>query len=140
MKTLISVLLVTGLVTLSGCGQKLAKDTEVQALSAANDWLQHVDKAQYDASWDTAASTFKSSVPKSKWSTMVRSVRNPLGYVVQREVKKAAYHTSLPGAPDGEYLVIQFRTEFANKGGAIETVTPMLDSDGNWRVSGYYIR
>lgn len=36
--------------------------------------------------------------------------------------------------------MIQFKTVFENKKAAIETVTPKLDSDGNWRVSGYYIR
>jgi hypothetical protein len=48
-------------------------------------------------------------------------------------------HT-LPGAPDGEYVVIQYQTAFQNKKSAIETVTPMLDKDGHWRVAGYYIK
>jgi hypothetical protein len=43
-------------------------------------------------------------------------------------------------APDGEYVVIQFEASFENKKSAIETVTPMLDKDGNWRVSGYYVK
>jgi hypothetical protein len=47
---------------------------------------------------------------------------------------------SLPGAPDGEYVVIQYRTSFENKNDAIETVTPMKDTDGTWRVSGYYVK
>jgi len=29
---------------------------------------------------------------------------------------------------------------FANKKAAVETVTPMKDTDGQWRVSGYFIR
>jgi hypothetical protein len=36
--------------------------------------------------------------------------------------------------------VIQFATSFENKQSAVETVTPMRDSDGTWRVSGYYVR
>jgi hypothetical protein len=44
------------------------------------------------------------------------------------------------GPPDGEYVVIQFETSFENKKSAIETVTPMLDQDGKWRVSGYFIK
>ena len=50
------------------------------------------------------------------------------------------YKTSLPGAPDGEYVVMEFTTAFTNKKSAIETITPMLDEDGQWRVAGYYIR
>jgi hypothetical protein len=50
-------------------------------------------------------------------------------------------HTkTLPGAPEGEYVVIQYKTSFKNKASAIETVTPALDKDGIWRVSGYYIK
>ena len=50
------------------------------------------------------------------------------------------YQTSLPGAPDGQYVVIQFKTSFENKRSAVETVTPMFGKDQRWRVSGYYIR
>jgi hypothetical protein len=46
----------------------------------------------------------------------------------------------LPGAPDGEYVVIQYESSFEHKQAAVETVTPMLDKDGTWRVSGYFIR
>ena len=48
--------------------------------------------------------------------------------------------TELPGAPDGEYVVFQFDTQFERKRAAVETVTPMCDPDGSWRVSGYFIR
>jgi hypothetical protein len=56
-----------------------------------------------------------------------------------RSLKSKTYATSLPGAPDGKYVVIQFSSSFKNKADATETVTPMLDKDGQWRVSGYYI-
>lgn len=68
------------------------------------------------------------------------AVRKPLGKLISRKVKNKNYTTSLPGAPDGEYVVIQFETSFEKKKSAIETVTPMMDKDRNWRVSGYYIK
>ena len=37
-------------------------------------------------------------------------------------------------------ILIQFSTAFANKASAVETVTPMLDDDGEWRVSGYFVK
>jgi hypothetical protein len=60
--------------------------------------------------------------------------------VASRKVKSKSYKTSLPGAPDGEYVVIEFETSFEHKKSSIETVTPMVEKDGNWRVSGYYIK
>jgi hypothetical protein len=50
------------------------------------------------------------------------------------------YATSLPGAPDGQYVVIQYKTAFENKKAGVETITPMLDKDKKWRVSGYFIK
>ncbi|MDJ0589504.1 MAG: DUF4019 domain-containing protein [Pleurocapsa sp. MO_226.B13] len=70
----------------------------------------------------------------------MQSVRNPLGQTVSRSLKSKQYHTSLPGVPDGEYVVIQFNTSFEHKKSAVETVTPMKDPDGKWRVCGYYIK
>ena len=64
----------------------------------------------------------------------MQAVRNPLGKLISRQVKSKTYMTSLPGAPDGEYVVIQFETSFENKESAIETVTPMMDKDAKWRV------
>lgn len=52
----------------------------------------------------------------------------------------AKYMTSLPGAPDGEYVVIQYKSSFENKKAAVETVTPMRDKYGAWRISGYFIK
>jgi hypothetical protein len=46
----------------------------------------------------------------------------------------------LQGAPDGKYVTIRYETVFENKASAVETITPMLDPDGIWRVSGYFIR
>ncbi|HBC56316.1 MAG TPA: hypothetical protein DCZ03_04050, partial [Gammaproteobacteria bacterium] len=36
-------------------------------------------------------------------------------------------------------VVIQYMTEFENKANAVETITPMLDKDNRWRITGYYI-
>ena len=87
-----------------------------------------------------SAQLFRGAITRQQWEQAVAGVRVPLGAVVERTVKSKTYATSLPGAPDGEYVVIEFSTSFTHKASAIETVTPMLDKDGEWRVAGYYIR
>lgn len=110
------------------------------AKSAALEWLELVDDGDYGDSWDEAAEFFRGAVEKDQWERQLEGVRAPLGDVESREVMSATRRTSLPGAPDGEYVVIQYRTEFENKSSAVETVTPMRDADGEFRVSGYFIR
>ena len=113
---------------------------EELAAKAALKWLALVDEGKYSESWEGAAQLFKGAVNKGQWKDSLDSVRKPLGKLVSRTVKSRLYATSLPGAPDGEYVVIQYTSSFEHKKSAVETVTPMLDKDGKWRVSGYYIK
>lgn len=111
-----------------------------QAREAATAWLALVDEGDYAESWDNAAGYFRAALKRDAWPEMLSAARGPLGKVVSREFKSADYMTSLPGAPDGEYVVIQYATVFEKKRSSVETITPMLDEDGQWRVSGYYIK
>jgi hypothetical protein len=109
------------------------------AQKSAEEWLALVDAGKYAESWKTAAGYFQTAVPQDQWEHTIAAVRGPLSDLVSRKLKSAHYTKSLPGAPDGEYVVLQFDTSFANKKAAVETVTPKLDADGTWKVSGYYI-
>ena len=113
---------------------------EKPARQAARTWLALVDAGDHSGSWDAGAGYFRAAITKDKWQQALTAVRAPLGKLVSREFTSAQYASSLPGAPDGEYVVIQFATAFENKAASVETVTPMLDKDGKWRVSGYYIK
>ncbi len=117
-----------------------ADKPEDAAQAAADSWLKAVDNGNYEASWDQAAKLFKGAVTKNQWKQAAAGVRDPLGRLVSRKLKSRDYTEKSPGAPDGKYVVIQFDTVFEKKAAAVETVTPMLDPDGAWRVSGYYIR
>ncbi len=128
-------------VAILGTALSQAADTkEDVAQAAAESWLALVDGGKYQASWEEAAELFRHAVTAEQWKQAVSAVRGPLGEVVSRKVKSREYAHELPGAPDGEYVVIQFETRFEKKASAIETVTPMLDPDGTWRVSGYFVK
>jgi hypothetical protein len=120
----------------------LANEKEAigKAQGAAASWLALADSAKYGQSWDEAASLFKAAVPRADWERAVKGARAPLGAVRSRKIRSANFSRTLPGAPDGEYVVIQFDTQFEHKAAAVETVTPMREKDGSWRVSGYFIK
>ena len=119
----------------------LANETEEKkAVEVSNNWLILIDGSGYAESWKTAAAFFKNAISKEQWEQSLNIVRKPLGKAIKRSIKSKQYTTSLPGAPDGEYVVIQFKASFENKKSAVETITPMLDKDGKWRVSGYFMK
>ena len=136
-----AVLVITVLSSIILTGALQANEVaEKTAIARASAWLSLVDQGNYVESWNQASGFFKAAVTQEQWQQSLRAFRLPLGKVVARKLKSKQYTTTLPGAPDGEYVVIQYETTFENKQSATETVTPMLDKDGKWRVSGYYIK
>jgi opacity protein-like surface antigen len=130
-------------IALGACNIAAAADEEIDtapAMAAADAWLAMVDRGQYGASWDSAAEIFRGAIDRVKWETTIESIRAPLGVVTSRKVRLANFARTLPNAPPGEYVVIQFDTRFQNRPLATELVTPMREKDGTWRVSGYYIK
>ncbi|HEY8105234.1 MAG TPA: DUF4019 domain-containing protein [Gemmatimonadales bacterium] len=110
------------------------------AQTAATAWLALVDTGDYDGSWDHAALAFRTRVEKPTWGPMVRKARESIEPLGPRKLMTATFATTLPNAPKGSYVVIQYETKAADGQTVVETVTPMKDPDGKWRVSGYYIR
>jgi Protein of unknown function (DUF4019) len=113
---------------------------EQLAQQSSDAWLALIDSGKYADSWQEASQFFKAHVTKEQWQSALRGSRDPLGKMLSRKLKSATYTKTLPGVPDGEYVVIQYESSFEHKQSAVETVTPMLDKDGKWRISGYFIK
>jgi hypothetical protein len=142
-KSLVAVL--AGLVL----GRGLPADAQTQgtvghavtaAQLAAESWLGLIDRARYGESWDSAAGFFRTAITKPVWEGAVRKARGPFEPLGARKLLGASFQTKLPNAPPGEYVVLQYQTQAGGEKTVVETVTPMKDEDGNWRVSGYFIR
>jgi len=109
-------------------------------VAAAQSWLALVDAAKYDESWRAAAAQFQRGVSEDQWPTLASKALTPLGKLRTRHLHSTTYQTSLPGAPDGKYVVIRFDASFENKARALETVTPSQGQDGAWKVAGYFVK
>jgi hypothetical protein len=114
--------------------------TNNAAVEPAQTWLRDIDAGNYAPSWTNAAVLFQSAITSEKWTESMQQFRKPLGALISRNVTSAQEYASLPGTPDGRYIVMQFETSFANKQSAIETVTFRLEQDGKWKAAGYYIK
>lgn len=109
------------------------------ATIAAATWVLLLDKQRWEESWGAAGTAFKSQMPETLWASTIQPVRQPLGPMSSRTVQSATRASSLPGAPAGDYEIVVFKTSFAQKLDAIETV--VLAREGtSWKVNGYFIR
>ncbi len=115
-------------------------DRTVKAEAANSAWLALMDAGKYDDARTAAAAVVRAAVSKEAWSQTMVAVRTPLGKVEQRSISSAQFTKSLPGSPDGEYVVTEYKTHFAHKADAVETVVTSKETDGVWRVSGYHFK
>jgi len=123
-------------------GARPVEATSTASSQGAEDalaWVALLDQGQWDESWRTAGALFRAQLTPGAWATSVRSVREQVGPLVSRVQKSATRTTTLPGAPEGEYEVIQYQTRFGDKPDAIETVV-LVREGSTWKVVGYFIR
>jgi hypothetical protein len=117
-----------------------AQDAQsVMVQKIAREWLAMADKDDGEASWKAAGKKFQIAMPVAKWTPALADVHGPMGKVVQRAMIGTTFDKSFPGAPDGEYATVEYRTAFENRSDNHETVTLEHEGDGVWRVIGYSI-
>jgi DNA-binding CsgD family transcriptional regulator len=108
--------------------------TETAAGRVARAWLSLVDAADWSGSWAATGASFRRVNTVANWQQASERARAPLGPVRSRTL---VGEQDTP-APPGGYRTVSFRTDFANRQGATETVA--LDREGGaWKVVGVYI-
>lgn len=110
------------------------------AQNEARNWLVLTDRGDSVASWRAAGKKFQSAITDDRWGESLRQVRPPLGALTDRTLLSTQFTTRFPGTPEGDYALLVFRSSFAKKTDAQETVTLEREADGAWRVIGYFIR
>jgi hypothetical protein len=143
MRTAFLVGLVVGLVIATP--QSLHAQSNEQAVTAAKQearkWLALFDARKLKVTWEEASAFFKSKISAEQWVARIKQTRTRrpvLDSLRSRSLVAARYTTSLPKAPDGEYVVVQYKGTYADEAWA-ETVTLKKDPDG-WRVAGYFVK
>jgi hypothetical protein len=107
--------------------------------SAARTWLAITDRHDAAGSYSAAGAKFREAMTADRWAAALKAARDPLGAVERRAVVGTRFQKAVKGFPPGEYVVIQFRSTFAKRMIALETVTLERDANGTWRVIGYLL-
>uniref|UniRef100_UPI0035CA699B DUF4019 domain-containing protein n=1 Tax=uncultured Sphingomonas sp. TaxID=158754 RepID=UPI0035CA699B len=108
-----------------------AEAPDAEVVDTARRWLALLDQSRWDESYRGTTASFHQLNTSHVWAAASQRVRVPLGAM---ESRTFVSQEEVPTPPHG-YQMVKFRTRFANKADAIETVT--LDrEDGLWRVAG----
>ena len=107
---------------------------ETEAVRAARTWLELHDAGRWRETWEGTGAELRRLNSFERWVEVASSVRPPMGALVSRT---AISQDKVPAPPAG-VDVVKFRTRFANKGDAVETVS-LARENGSWKVVGIYI-
>lgn len=105
-----------------------------EAVDTARQWLALLDQKRWDDSYRQTGAAFRKLNTPQVWAAASEAARTPLGAVISRTF---ASQENLPAPPAG-YEVVKFRSRFANRAEAVETVT-LEREDDRWRVVGVTI-
>jgi DNA-binding CsgD family transcriptional regulator len=107
---------------------------ESPATQAARAFLALVDAGNWQDSYAAWAEHFHALNSFEAWRSASVGGRVPLGRVVSRRLVS---NEDIPEPPNGHQL-LRFRTNFANKPNATETLT-LVQEGGVWKIVGYTI-
>lgn len=107
---------------------------DAAVVSTARQWLALLDERNWAETYRGTSTAFRQLNTLAAWTDASHAVRDPLGAMQSRTLVSVEI---LPAPPAG-YEVVKFRTSFANRRDAVETVT-LEREDGGWRVAGIII-
>lgn len=111
-----------------------ASQTQIEVTAAARAWLSMVDAGRWEDSWRGTGAQFRARNTVEAWTRASEEMRQSVGAMLSRADLS---HESVPAPPNG-YEMVKFRTNFANRPSAIETVT-LAREDGAWKVVGVWV-
>jgi len=102
-------------------------------------FLGYLDHGRFADSYAYTGMLIRSQLDREAFASQVEKARAGTGVVQSRELIDAGYTTTVPGAPEGQYVVLHYHSSFANRPDTVETLT-LAFAKGYWRVSGWYIK
>lgn len=116
----------------------VAAEAEDAARKAAAKWLALIDQGKFKDAWKQASQHHRPQITAADWESQIRSMCAAAGPLRERNFTAARNSRTLPGAPDGDYTILEFSTAFEKKSKALEIV--VLSREGNnWKAAGYSI-
>lgn len=116
---------------------KELKDLQDSAKASQN-FVELLDSESFGKSWGSASAYFQATINQDEWNSAMEKLRKPLGKLIKRDISDQRTAKDPGNLPKGDYMVMFYRSKFANKDAAYELVT-LVKEDGVWKVLTYQV-
>lgn len=96
--------------------------SEDQLSRQAESFLELMDQGRYDEAWSATSTLFQSLNDPNLWQARHHAVHAAYGTLAFRQRQHVRYRKTYNLSPDGLYVVVQFKSAYANKSVTTETV------------------
>lgn len=138
---ILSITLFLGLALFSWGEDQTGSTAEAE--QAALRWLTIIDQGHYKESHEQSSQFFKEEITAKKWIEALDAVRKPLGKILSRKIVSKKIRPDAPHGKEvikGPFCTIATESSFENLKFSTETIILQLESDGQWRATGYFIK
>ena len=138
MRVIFRLFLIIFLLIVSQVGAEDLNHEHLHAVEIADARMLQFDQGIYRFD-EGVSDVFKSYVTEEQWSTPMKEFRKDFGTLQSRKILSYEYKTSISGMPEGDYIYVQFQSQYENKKDALEFIVMFLENS-EWRLMGYYMR
>jgi hypothetical protein len=112
---------------------------EQAAQRQALGFLGYLDQGRFADSYAYTGVLMRNQLDPQTYAAKIENMRAGVGALQGRQLIDANPTNTVPGAPEGQYIVLHYHANYQNLNDAVETIT-LAYAKGYWRVIGYYIK
>jgi len=109
------------------------------AAQSAEKWVGLLDEGKFDIAYTQTSLLMQKTVDQKEWVYLMDVSRKPLGKVKARTLGDIRTAKNPKGLPEGDYMVVYYKSNFANRHEGEELLT-LTHGDGSWRVLTYQVK
>lgn len=103
-------------------------------------YLELLDQGRYTEAWHEMTPHFQAIDQQDQWQNRQQAIRSAYGALEFRELFLIEYRDHYILSPDGQYVIVQFKTSFQYKASTTETVILDCSTSPECTIRDYIIR
>lgn len=103
-------------------------------------YLELLDQGRYVEAWHEMSPYFQAIDQQDQWQNRQQAIRSAYGALEFRELFLVEYRDRYILSPDGQYVIVQFKTSFQYRASTTETVVLDCSTSPECTIREYIIR
>jgi len=108
-----------------------------EARAAVLRWLSLIDGQDYGAAWDQASPSLQREISRTEWSEALKAGNSQLGPLRKRTLGQSRIERNPPAAPQGEYSLFRFSSEYATA--IVSECVVLQQESGVWKIVAFWL-